>query len=186
MLGDRERYLWVDDDFDLAWTVAVVEGATEQSAVAAYGGNRQAEPVGRMEFPQAFVAEDDLGDYFFIQLVSLGQHTLVIENNGWLGTVPEIVQRASVGGGFFSVYWSPSGDRIVQAVNGELVASFEPLSVGEVSGEGDVCPAWLRDVVFTTEGLHSTMLAVMEWQTGLVFDRQWLRERLPTYRIPGR
>jgi hypothetical protein len=184
MLGHRERYLWVDNDFDLAWTVAVVEGGTERSTVAAYGGNRQAEPVGEVEFAQAHVAEDDLGDFFLIQTMSYGRHTVIVENNGWLGADRDVARRASAAGGrFFSVYWSPAGDRVVQAVDGELVAWFEPLSIGDTSGEGNLYPDWLHDFVFTTDGLHSTMLAVMEQQTGLAFNRGWLHEPLPTYRI---
>lgn len=187
MLGHRERYLWVDDDFDLAWTVAVIEGVTEQATVAAYSGDQQAEPVGQLEFAQAHVAEDDLGGYFLIQVMSFGRHILVIENNGWLGADRDVARRVSgVGGRFFGLYWSPTGDRIIQAIDGELVAWVEPLSIGDARGEGDIYPDWLRDIVFTTEGLHSTMLAVMERQTGLAFNQEWLHERLPTYRIPGR
>jgi hypothetical protein len=186
MLERHERYLWADNDFDLAWTVAAIEGTTAQDAVAAYSGGEPAEPVGQMEFGRAYVPEDDLGDYFIIQVMLHGRRIVVIENNGWLGTNRQIAQRASSAGGrFFSVYWSPSGDRIVQAINGELVASFEPLSIGDTSSEGDTHPEWLRDTVFSTEGLHSTMLAVLEEQTGIAFDPQWLRKELQTYRIPG-
>jgi Family of unknown function (DUF6461) len=186
MLERGERYLWADNDFDLAWTVAVIKGTTARDAVGAYSGGEPVEPIGQMEFTRAFVPEDDLGDYVIIQVMPHGQHTVVIENNGWLGTSQEIAQRASSAGGqFFSVYWSPSGDRIVQAINGQLVASFEPLSIGDTGSEGDTHPEWLHDTVFSTEGLHSTMLAVLEEQTGIAFDPQWLRNELPTYRIPG-
>jgi hypothetical protein len=186
MLGQRARYLWADGDLDLAWTVAAIEGTTAQAAVAAYGGEQQTEFVGRMEFAQAFVPEGDLGEYFLIQVKSHGRHVVVIENNGWLGTRTEIAQRVSKGGKrFFSVYWSPSGDRLVEAADGRLVTSLEPLSIGDAAGEGHNRPDWLRDIAFTTDGLHSTMLAVLEQRTGLAVHRQWLDEQLPTYRIPG-
>lgn len=184
MLEQRQHHLWVDDDYDLAWTVAAIEGRTEDEVVDAYSGGRS-EPVGWMEFSKAYVPEDDLGDYFMIQILSHGRHVVVIENNGWLGTRKEIVRRASVNGELFSLYWSPAGDRVVQATNGTITAWFEPLSVGDASGEGDTHPDWLRDVVFTTEGLHSTMLALMEQQSGLNFNRGWLSTSLPTYRIPA-
>lgn len=187
MLVERERYLWVDDELDLSWTVAVIDGATEQTAVAAYSGGRRSEFVGRREFAQAYVSEDDLGEYFLIQVIPQGRRIVVLENNGWLGTNREVAQRASSARGrFFSVYWSPSGDRIVQAADGEILAWFDPLSAGGTCGGGDIYPGWLRDVVFSTDGLHSTMLAVLEWQTGQGFSRRWLHEELPTYRIFGR
>ena len=132
-----------DDDDDLAWTVAVVGGRTKAEVVLAYGGDPE-RPIGSLRFDATFdlVPEDDLGRYFFIQTLTDGDHVVVLENNGWAGADAGLACRVSRDGGtFFSVYWSPSGTRIVQAADGVLVADFDPLFVGQPAGAGDTYPA---------------------------------------------
>ncbi|MDQ3579087.1 MAG: hypothetical protein M3443_16140 [Actinomycetota bacterium] len=48
----------------------------------------------------------------------------------------------------------------------------------------DVIPAWASSVDFGFAHLRATCLALVEAQTGVVFDRQWCDAKIPTYRIP--
>jgi hypothetical protein len=72
----------------------------------------------------------------------------------------------------------------VQAVDGQVIAYFEPLFADEPEQIGDVQPGWIDGVTVDTETLWATCFALMEQQTGLVFDRAWFDQKLPTYRIP--
>jgi len=45
-------------------------------------------------------------------------------------------------------------------------------------------PQWITGVTIDLDRLRSTALALMEQQTGLALDREWLNEKRPTYRIP--
>ena len=54
-------------------------------------------------------------------------------------------------------------------------------------GEEDLYPEWLEETKMAWGSVRSTLLAIVEWQIGLAFDRAWLDEPMPTYRIayPG-
>jgi hypothetical protein len=71
----------------------------------------------------------------------------------------------------------------VQAVDGKLMADFEPMFPPRRSDEYGY-PAWRTDGMFPIGALRSSMLEAMTQQTGLVFRREWLDKKLPTYRIP--
>lgn len=183
MLEQYRRYRWVDEDQDLSWTVAAIEGLSEADVVTLYGGD-PARPRGSCTFEQAGIPQDDFGKYFHLQTVTRGRHVVAIENNGWIGRSAELAQRvSSPSSKFFSVYWSPVATHITQAEHGNLVADFEPLDAAPPEQPGERLPSWLSEVIFTADGLRSTMLVAMEKQTGLVFDRRWLEQPLPTYRI---
>lgn len=179
------KYGWVDTAYDLALTVAVIEGSTTAELVSIYGG-KPGEPVGLLSFGESEVPEQDFGHYFTLQVNDLGSHLVAIENNGWSGSVPEIARRASRDGGrFFSVYWNVNGlSHVVQAVDGTVAAYFEPLFANQEPQVGDIHPDWLRGDDFNPEHYKSASLAAMEDQTGIAFDRAWLDEKVPTYRIP--
>jgi hypothetical protein len=185
VLEQHRRHHWADQDHDLAWTVAVIEGRTEDEVVTLYGGT-PGRPTGLLTFEQAWVPQDDFGRYFHLQTLTLGRHVVAIENNGWTGKSADLAQRVSAKHGrFFSVHWSPVATHITQAADGTIIADFEPLDAAPPEQPGDRLPPWLNTVSFTADGLRSTMLVAMEQQTGLAFDRQWLSTPLPTYRIPA-
>lgn len=71
----------------------------------------------------------------------------------------------------------------MQAVDGKLMADFEPMFPPRRSDEYGY-PAWRTDGMFPIGALRSSMLEAMTQQTGLVFRREWLDKKLPTYRIP--
>ncbi|SDD70631.1 DUF6461 domain-containing protein [Actinokineospora iranica] len=179
------KYGWVDTAYDLALTVAVIEGSTTDELVSVYGG-KPGEPVGLLSFAESEVPEQDFGHYFTLRVRERGSHLIAVENNGWSGSVPEIARRASHNGGrFFSVYWNVNGlSHIVQAIDGKIVAYLEPLFANREPQVGEVYPDWLHGNDFDPEHYKSASLAAMEDQTGIAFDRAWLDENLPTYRIP--
>jgi hypothetical protein len=180
----RDKYAWADADYDLAWTVAVIQGRTADAVLALYGGGRAAK-LGDLTFSAANADRNEhFDEYAVLQLLVRDQLVVAIEPNGWTGNIPEIARRVSAGGGdFFSVYWSPAAFQIVQAKDGQIVASFDPNFIGLPAGANDLLPGWVGDDDFPLDHLKSSCLAAVEQQTGVAFDRGWLGEPLPTYRI---
>jgi hypothetical protein len=184
---NTEKYQWADEDYDLALTVAVIDGCPEDEVVRAYGGD-PSRPVGGMTFAETFtlVPDEDFGDYFFVQTLNVGRFVVALENNGWAGTSTAVARHVSQdGGSFFSVHWDAVTNRIVEARNGKLTADFDPLLAQGPTGPGGVYPAWLEEVVFTPEGLRSSMLMAMELRTRLGFEREWFDLKLGVWRVSG-
>lgn len=180
-----DRYAWADTAYDLAWTVAVIQGRTESEVVVAYGGSVEM-MLGRLVFDAANNERiNHMDDYGVLQVKMLDDQTVAIEPNGWTGNVPEVARRLSTNGGYFlSVYWSPAAFQVLQAHNGQVTGSFDPNFIGLPAGANDLLPGWVADDAFPLEHLKSACLAAMEQQTGVAFDQAWLTEPLPTYRIP--
>lgn len=185
-----ERYAWADHDHGMgrinSWTVAVVEGRPAAEVVRIYGGDPD-KPDGERYFAQLYYLQGDeqCGYKFHLQGVAAGDHVVALENHGYTGNLPEIARRCSADGGrFFSVYWSPSSrPQLIQAIDGRLTAYFD-LRPGEEPYTGVLAPLWISNLDVDAAKLRSTSLALMEQQTGLAFDRDWLTEVRPTYRIP--
>lgn len=184
-LDQVRRYAWADDDINLAWTMAVITGRTPADVVGAYGGDPTGSPE-IMPFAQAHVPLDELGTYSLVQVREAGDCVVAVENNGWRGASADVATRASAGdGSFISVFWNLNANyKFTQAIGGELVASFDPLTVQHPAPLGETYPDWIAEVVFTDEGLHAELLAVVEQQTGLIFEQEWLTEPVSTYRVP--
>lgn len=186
MLGLEQvrRYAWADADTDLAWTLAVISGRTAEEVVGAYGGDpgQDAELV---PFARAQVPPDELGTYSLLQVRVVDRFVIAVENNGWRGASTQVARRTSSGNGaFISVFWNLNADyKLTQAADGELLAAFDPLHVQPTAPVGETYPQWVTDVVFTDGELHAELLAVVEHQTGLAFDRGWLDEPARTYRV---
>jgi len=179
-----EQYSWIEH-LDVVMTAAVIEGSTEQEVVSVYGGDPSRSTM--MTFSEAEDAgSEKFGEYFFCQIFPHGPDVVALENNGWSGSVPEIARRASASGGrFFSVFWNANSVfRIVQAVDGQVVAWFDPMHGGERAGPADLIPEWINGLSLQAGHLRATSLALIELQTGLAFDQRLLNTRLPTYRIP--
>jgi hypothetical protein len=187
LLADlMEKYAWTSDVE--AWTVAVVEARPAQDVIRIYGGD-PADPVGEYYFAQARDLQGGSDSLkFHVQTIELDNHIVAIENNGWTGSVPEIARRCSEHNGrFFSVYWNVNAFGILtQAINGRITAYFESLYpiAPEPPQPGEIRPTWAMGQEIEPESAWRACLALMEQQTGLAFDPQWLNEPLPTYRIP--
>lgn len=181
----RNRYVWADEDDDLAWTVAVIQGLDVETVPAIYGGSTTTR-LGELTFAEAMNNRNEhVDDHAVLQLLIHERYVVAIEPNGRTGSLPEIARRASRDGrSFFSVCWSPSAFQVVQARDGQLTASFDPNLIRMPAGATDLLPGWAGHNDFPLDRLKSSCLAAMEQQTGLAFDRSWLERQLPTYRIP--
>lgn len=181
-------YAWANDQCAgsiESWTVAVVEGRSAEDVVRVYGGDPD-RVVGKYCFAQlCYLQGDERSGYkFHLQVLASGDHVVALENHGYTGNLPEVARRCSADGGrFFSVYWSPSSrPQLVQAIDGQLTSYFD-LCLGEEPNTGEPAPPWIKNLNIDLAKLRSTSLALMEQQTGLAFDRDWLTEVRPTYRI---
>ncbi|WP_157440462.1 DUF6461 domain-containing protein [Actinokineospora inagensis] len=169
-----QHYAWADEDYDLCLTVAVVTGQSVAEVVRAYGGDPARTPD-VLPFPAAVMEEDEVGSVFLPQVREVEGRVVVIENIGWLGTTGEVATRASMGGEFVCVHWDLNAhSRIVEAVDGQVVATFEPLIEEAPPGVGEV---------FGQDALNAEMLAWLEQRSGVGFDRAWLTEPAATYRV---
>jgi hypothetical protein len=193
-----ERHTWADDYSAggiEGWTVAVIEGRSAEEVVRIYGGDPD-HSVGDYTFAESYDLQGepvpstggctvDSGLSFHLQLLMHGNAVIALENNGYSGTLPEIARRCSADGAqFFAIYWSmTSNPRITQAIDGRVTAYVETFA-GDKPYVGEPAPPWLTGISIELDHLRATAMALMEQQTGLAFDREWLNEKRPTYRIP--
>jgi|SRR5262249_15329216 len=188
MLERYRSYRWADEAHDLAWTVAVISGRRADDVVTLYGadpGSPEELSFGEAEQERnEHLADPNSAERGLLQVLTRDGHVVVIEPNGWLGAEPQRARKISEDHcHFFSIYWSPVATRIVQAVDGQLVADFEPLFTDRASRPAGRYPDWIDEYLWPADGLQSTMLVALAEQTGVAFDRQWLYRRLPTYRV---
>ncbi|GLZ41889.1 DUF6461 domain-containing protein [Actinokineospora sp. NBRC 105648] len=185
-----KKYTWVEPlARELVWCVSVVDGKSAGDVISVFGGDRSA-AEGVMTVRQA---EDvvqrtsaEFGEFFLCQVFQRGSHVIVLENNGYSGSIPELARRVSANGGkYFSYFRNVNGDSsLVQARDGKVVAYFDPMLVDDGPHSGDVYPDWALGVRFEPGSARATSFALMEQQTGLEFDPVWFDLELPTYRIP--
>jgi hypothetical protein len=171
------RYRWADEELDLAWTVAVIEGQPMAEVVRRDGGDPD-QSIGDHTFAQLDDLQGDADDLrFHLQTFVHKRHVVAVERNGWTGAVPEIARRcARDNAEFFAVHWSLSSNpRIDQAVDGRVAAYFE-MFAGATPHAGGPVPGWMGGLVVELDRLRSTAMALLEWHTGLAFERQWLDE----------
>lgn len=128
---------------------------------------------------------DHFDEYALVQIQQFGGHIVAIEANGWRGTDDRLgVAGSRPGGHFFSVYWSINANyRVIEAQDGRLLADFDPLLFQHPVPPGERYPDWSAEVTLGPGALRAALMAVMEVRTGLVFERGWLGERWPTYRL---
>jgi hypothetical protein len=180
-----QDYSWVEEEHDLAWTVAAIRGRSADDVVAAYKADGDAREV----TVRAALAEraEHFDDYGLLQLLDTEdtEDTVVaIEPNGWAGAeIGMAEQLSSRGGYFFAVYWSPSGSQIIEARDGRLVGRFDPAFLGESVGVGDLLPGWVEPEDFPLDHVEASSLAALERRAGVRLARSLLDTPLPTYRL---
>jgi uncharacterized protein DUF6461 len=172
-----------------AWTVAVTEGRTPEEVLRIYGGSpeRSMGEFTAAELDARQRLQDDHRD-FYLRILCVGDRVVALENNGYSGAFPEIARRCSADGGrFFSVYWSIAGaGTVTQAVDGAIVANFEPIfPIEPEEQEWERRPEWAIGPEVDVELARQTCLAQLEQQTGVAVLESWLRGRHPTYPIPA-
>jgi hypothetical protein len=178
-----DRYRWIQQ-LDVVMTFAVIQGRSVDEVVRIYGGIPE-----QSQLMTTIEAEDaglDDGDAFYFQVFEHQDAVVALENNGWSGTVPEIARRASANEGhFFSVHWNANGMfRLTEARGGKVTAYFEPTFGTEPAAPDDVIPAWTEGLELQPDELRASCLALVQQQTGVAFEEQWLVMKLPTFPIP--
>jgi hypothetical protein len=181
------RYSWVQEIE--AWTVAVIEGRSADEIIRVYGGD-PATSVGDYYFAQLADLQGP-GEpeplRFHLQVSTHERFVVATENNGWTGSIPEIARRCSAGAGrFFSVYWNANAfGMLTQAIGGTVTASFEFLyPLAPEAYPPEIRPDWAIGPEIEPNLARQACFALLEQQTGLRFDRDWLTEMRPTFRIP--
>lgn len=177
-----EKYGWIKH-LDVVLTFAVVSGHTIDEVVRIYGGN-PAEPLLMTTVEAEDAALDDEG-HAYVQVFEHQGVTIALENNSWTGTIPEIARRASANEAhFMSVHWNVNGAfQVVEAIDGEITAFFDPMRV-DANDPGEVQPTWLDEAHFQPGHHRTACLALVERQSEIVFEQEWLAKKLPTFRIP--
>lgn len=180
------KYAWVNEIE--GWTVSVMRRRSIEEVGLIYGRD-EAEPMGELAFADMDQHRGpDLGGVeLFVQVLVRDEHTVTLEHNGWSGSFPEIARRCSAGGGWsFGVTWNiHAAGMVTQAVDGTVVASFESLFPVEPEPRGgDRRPEWAIGPEVDTRLVRQTCMTQLERQTGVVIEREWLTEPLPTYCIP--
>ncbi|MDX8029384.1 DUF6461 domain-containing protein [Lentzea sp. BCCO 10_0856] len=178
-----DRYQWAQQ-LDVVMTFAIIRGRSVNEVVRIYGGHPEQRQL--MTMVEAEDAGLDDGDDFHFQVFEHQDAVVALENNGWSGTVPEIARRASAGDGyFFSVHWNGNGMfRITEAHAGTVTAYFEPTFGAQPAAPDDVIPEWGVGLQLQPDELRAACLALVEQQTDVAFDQEWLVKKLPTFRIP--
>jgi hypothetical protein len=181
-----DKYAWVNEIE--AWTVSVVEGRRRDDVVRAFGGD-PADPAGEFTFAGVDAQRGPQVDHleFYVQLLTVGDHVVAIEHNGWSGSLPEIARRCSTDGGrFFSVYWNVNGfGMITQAIDSAVTACFEALyPFGATQNQGERRPDWAIGSEDDVDRAWQVDMALLEQQTGVAVDPAWLQTPLLTYSIP--
>lgn len=179
-------YAWVNRVEGI--TVAVMRRRPVEEVLAIYGRGG-AEPVGDAVFEDmdAHRGPDLDRLELFVQVLTLPAHTVTLEHNGYSGAFPEIARRCSSdGGSFFSVYWNvDAAGMITQAVDGAIVASFESLyPLGPDEQPWERRPAWAIGPEVEPALVRQVGMALLEQQTGVAVEREWLARPHPAYRIP--
>ena len=101
MLADLiDKYAWLDNRYDINWTVAIIEGVTPLDAIRIYGGDPD-QPVGHYPFAQLYDLQgpgepEDLR--FHMQALIHDGYTITLEANGWSGAMPELARRCTHSG----------------------------------------------------------------------------------------
>lgn len=104
-------YRWVDRFLDMGATITIASGVSEEEFIRAFGGDPSVSPTAR-----------DPWNIDQVLLVgSLGDGVVAIESNGWQGTRPEVLRRASVTGRAASVYWNVNAVKTFTAAEGGVV-----------------------------------------------------------------
>jgi hypothetical protein len=181
-----DQYAWADQIE--AATVAVVYGRTADDVLRTYGGDPAAS-VGDYPFAQLADLQGDGATElkFHAQLLDVAGRVVVIENNGWSGSLPEIARRCSAdGGAFFSIYWNVNAfGMVTAAADGKVTAHFEHLYPFAPQAElHEVRPGWAIGPEVDVASARRVCFALMERQAGVAFDAAWLAESRPTYRLP--
>ncbi|WP_161790690.1 DUF6461 domain-containing protein [Actinoplanes utahensis] len=124
-LPPEHAYRWVQNSsLSVAATVTVVTGSTARQVLPAFGADpdlpEQAQVIAREQALRRTYEQ-------WVTILETGDAILVVEDNGYRGADPEVLQAASAGGRAASMFWNVNAlTRLSFAEFGRLLASHEP------------------------------------------------------------
>jgi hypothetical protein len=177
-MPDTERFGWHEDSEAL--TVTLVRGLDPDGVIEQLGLRQagdgpltfEAAWADGMESPSSELAEVD-----FIQLDQIGDWTVILEDNGFLGSLKENLAPLSTNGQAVSIYWNVNAVcSFDSAVAGKVTRSFDPSGINGESG--DPLPEE-SDLDFEEDDADFIGLSflLMERLTGITLDGDWVLNR---------
>jgi hypothetical protein len=166
-------YVWIDDTpLCVAGCLTVVTGMTANDVLADICGDRGEVPMSGST-ARFGVARLPGGSEMRVGVTAIPGGVLVVEDNGFVGAVPDVLARLSASGRAASMFWNVNEHNAFSfAENGQLLG-FVDLFDAEDPGFADEIglPVELRDL-FSAAGdedadLHATGLAMVATFTGV-------------------
>lgn len=184
------RYAWVaadDPDDETAWVpeafCLLVTRADPARVVAAFGADpAPAHPAGTWDDAGELIGAEPFDEDAYemernlVRLTRIGDWTVAVEDNGWVGVQDEVIRALSADGRCAAFYRSVNADmRVALGEGGEVVRAFDPLLY--MDDVGDPLPEE-ADLPFDEDDAEADALAllVMERWTGLALERDPLFE----------
>lgn len=167
-------YEWADSDDPLLEALSITLARPNDGRVPNGLSPRRELPV-RLDIAETLDATLGLEDFAWgavlAQIDSVDGWAVVVEPNGWAGSMPDVLQRLSVDGVAVNVFWNVNAViRFSYARNGALVREFDGLLY---DSPDDPIPEemgfrWVDDRP------RASVLGVMERLTGVRLARDWL------------
>jgi len=174
---DRERWL----DVAMCWTVIEpVGGALTVDEVARRLGGDPAQ-IRRRSWEES----DDGAHRPMIYLLQVGRAVVMIEYNGFQGSLPEVLGRLSRGARVHSSYWNVNMNNslscaalgsILVSVDGQFPDDRHGIDIDAFGDDIDLVYAAAHD---EAASFYPAMMAVVEMRTGVRFDPAWLEDDQP-------
>ena len=161
----------MNDDALMAACITIVTGLDASEAVRRLGGNLATERAST--FDDAFNAYPETQHVLFDELPN---GVVLVENNGWEGSRPEVASKLSRESVLVSVYWSVNSDMsFMYAVDGDVVAWFDPLLVEQPWSGSDpgALDEHTNDLEFGVERALEDSFRLAELVTGIEVQREW-------------
>ena len=161
----------MNDDALMAVCVTIVTGLDAAEAVRRLGGNVATERAST--FDEAFNAYPETAHVLFD---ALPRGVLLVENNGWEGSRPEVASKLSRDGELVSIYWSVNAHmRFMYAVDGDVVVWFDPLLVEQswAGSDPEALDEHTNDLEFGEERALEDSFLLAELVTGVAVQREW-------------
>ncbi|WP_199516684.1 DUF6461 domain-containing protein [Nucisporomicrobium flavum] len=181
----EHAYRWVRrSPLAMAATITVVTGATVDQVLQAFGADpHRPEPIDAIQRDLSLRSSTDS----WVSVLAAGDAVLVVEENTWRGTDPEVLVAASAGGRAGSMFWNVNAlTQLSLAEHGRVLASFEPWGGEQVPAE---VAAALDGVDFAEPGdrIEKGLVAVERFTgTGIsAADLGRIRDAGIGYRVPA-
>jgi hypothetical protein len=183
------RYMWVEESYWQAACVTFVRGASVDEVMDRFGGDPDtAEWMTLREAVDSSASSDYADDDCQIILAdAVGEWVVVVEENGFQATLPEVVKKVSTGAQMVSVFWNVNSDsQFTYAVNGQVITTFDLVFPEERSGsDPDYLLEPMSKLLLISEDQTLTFaFALAESITGVRFEQDWLEEKHRVVFIP--